>query len=317
MFPVRAQKFPGLFNCPTIDYFLSWPQDALINVSEGFIKNFDIACEPEEKENLIVHMGMVHSLVVAVCDDYFQRMRRQVFQTPKSFLSFIQAYRVLYKEKLEILMNKEASLRLGLEKLIQGAEDVAAMKLILADEQVKLDKATKDTNEMLEGLQVSSAQAQKEGDAVAIIKSNCEADAARIAGEKAACEADLAKAQPFVDMANEAIASVEKKDVQEISANKKPVHIIQLIFDVILILFNRRICVSIKPFELSFSSGKVLIDFFEPSFFPYGQSLVGNSAFLGMLQAFGAEGGGKDIMNEETVELIVGYDKKTCNSSAQ
>ena len=66
-------------------------------------------------------------------------------------------------------------------------------------------------------------------------------------------------------MANFSIASVEKKDVQEISANKKPVHIIQLIFDVILILFNRRICVSIKPFELSFSGRKVSHRFFEPS----------------------------------------------------
>ena len=180
--------------------------------------------------------------------------------------------------------------------------------MTLADDHTrpKLDKATKDTNEMLEGLQVSSAQAQKEGDAVAVIKSNCEADAERIAGEKAACEADLAKAQPFVDMANEAIASVEKKDVQEISANKKPVDIIKLIFDVILILFQKQLH-GVKPFQLSFSSGKIVIDFFESSFFPFGQQLVGNSEFLKMLQAFGAEGGGKDIMNEETVELIMPY----------
>lgn len=25
-YPIRAQKFPGLFNCPTIDFFLPWPQ---------------------------------------------------------------------------------------------------------------------------------------------------------------------------------------------------------------------------------------------------------------------------------------------------
>ena len=111
---------------------------------------------------------------------------------------------------------------------------------------------------MLEGLQISSAQAQKEGEQVAVIKASCEADAARIALVKASCEADLAQAQPFVDMANKAINSIEKKDIQEISANKKPVDIIKLIFDVLLILFQRTLDVC-KPFELSFSSGKVLV----------------------------------------------------------
>ena len=44
---------------------------------------------------------------------------------------------------------------------------------------------------------------------VAEIASRCEADALRIAAEKAACEADLAKAQPFVDEAETAISSIK------------------------------------------------------------------------------------------------------------
>ena len=313
MYPIRAQKFPGLFSCPSINFFLPWPQDALVNVSEGFIRPFNISCSKAEKENVIVHMGVAHSLVVDVCDEYFSKMRRAVFQTPKSYLSFLNSYKKLYKSKLDVLMEKEAALRLGLEKLIQGAEDVAAMKLVLKDEQVKLDKATKETNDMLEGLQVSSAAAQKEGEAVAVIKAACEADAARIAIEKANCEADLAQAQPFVDQANEAIASVQKKDIQDISANKNPVAIICLIFDVVLILFQFPVLPAV-PEQLNFSSGKIVIDFFAPSFKTpkgenFGQKLVGGAMgdFLKMLQGFGAEGGGKDFMTEETVELISPY----------
>ena len=40
MFPVRARKFPGLISGPTVDWFLSWPADALVAVSRGFIKIF-------------------------------------------------------------------------------------------------------------------------------------------------------------------------------------------------------------------------------------------------------------------------------------
>ena len=103
--------------------------------------------------------------------------------------------------------HKEASILLGLEKLEQGAKDVEDMKVVLAEEDKKLAVASEETNKMLEGLQISSAEAQREGDKVAKDKAACEADAERIGKEKALAEIDLAKAQPFVDKANKAIAS--------------------------------------------------------------------------------------------------------------
>ena len=96
---------------------------------------------------------------------------------------------------------------LGLEKLEQGAKDVEDMKVVLAEEDKKLAVASEETNKMLDGLQISSAEAQREGDKVAKDKAACEADAERIGKEKALAEIDLAKAQPFVDKANKAIAS--------------------------------------------------------------------------------------------------------------
>lgn len=57
-------------------------------------------------------------------------------------------------------------LNLGLQKLIQGAKDVAAMKIVLAEEQKKLEVATAETMKMLSSLEVSSAEARKEGDQV-------------------------------------------------------------------------------------------------------------------------------------------------------
>ena len=46
-FPVRARKFPGVFSCPTIDWFLPWPADALVALSEAFIGNFHVEASPE------------------------------------------------------------------------------------------------------------------------------------------------------------------------------------------------------------------------------------------------------------------------------
>merc|ERR1711871_326083 len=51
-FPVRAQRFPGLINAVTIDWFLPWPEKALVEVSSTFLGDFEIDCDDVVKENL-------------------------------------------------------------------------------------------------------------------------------------------------------------------------------------------------------------------------------------------------------------------------
>lgn len=49
------------------------------------------------------HMGNVHLMVTKICDVYFNKMRRQVYFTPKSYLSYLEAYRKLYLIKYKEL----------------------------------------------------------------------------------------------------------------------------------------------------------------------------------------------------------------------
>ena len=39
-FRIRAQKFPSLFSACTVDWFLPWPEEALISVSHQFLAEF-------------------------------------------------------------------------------------------------------------------------------------------------------------------------------------------------------------------------------------------------------------------------------------
>jgi dynein heavy chain, axonemal len=301
-FPVRARKFPGIISCPTIDWFLPWPSDALVALSKAFIQNYHIECTSDVKLGLMTHMGMVHSMVTEVCEEYFLKMRRRVYQTPKSYLSFIQNFTNLYGVKLAELKVKEGRVNLGLQKLIQGAKDVEDMKKVLADEQVKLDVATQETNKMLESLEVSSAEAKRESDKVQTIKNKCVADATRIAGEKAACMADLAKAQPFVEEAETAIRSIKPADIGEVKKFANPATIIQLVFDGVLILFKLPLN---PPKAAKLVIAKQDINFIEPSFRPHGVAVMNKADFLAQVVDFGTNG--KDLINEETIELLSCY----------
>jgi dynein heavy chain len=51
--------FPGLINCTSIDWFHDWPQDALIDVANRFLKEVELPSE-EIQQKLADHMAFVH-----------------------------------------------------------------------------------------------------------------------------------------------------------------------------------------------------------------------------------------------------------------
>lgn len=314
-FAERARKFPGLINCCTINWFLRWPEAALKDVAKGLIGTYhpgkhgmylraedgSTQDDPAVRSSLIMFMGSVHRIVVDSCTEYEKKMRRQVYQTPKSYLSFIDTFKVQYEAKLAKLQEKEERISLGLEKLIQGAADVEELKLVLAREQEKLMKATKETNRMIGDLETKSLEAKKEQDKVNVIKADCEEDAARIKLEKEACEHDLAQAQPFLDQAESAIKSIKPAHINEVKKLAKPSDIIKLVFDGVLILFKAKL----NPVkECTLTVKKQQISFVEPSY-TNAQKMMGSASFLKDLLEFSKSG--KDLINDETIEFMTPY----------
>ena len=80
------------------------------------------------KGKLIRHMAAVHAGMTGACEDYFERYRRNVYVTPKSYLSFLTAYSETYTKKVANLTDLASSINTGLEKLAQATDDVDVMK---------------------------------------------------------------------------------------------------------------------------------------------------------------------------------------------
>lgn len=172
-FRERARKFPSLFSSCTIDWFLPWPEEALVSVSQKFLNSFQIECSKEIKSQLEKHMGKVHDLVTEVCEIYFQRMRRYVYVTPKSYLSFIDQYKQVYKAKFEGIDKEDINIKNGLDKLKEAANGVEELKVDLKKEEVKLKEASEVTDKLLKELEVENRKAKAKEDEVSQVKVKC------------------------------------------------------------------------------------------------------------------------------------------------
>jgi dynein heavy chain len=301
-FPIRAQKFPAVFSNVNINWFLPWPEEALIAVSSTFLETYKIDTPEDKKQKLYELMGIFQARVNDLCQVYLNRMRKHVYVTPKSYLCFIDAYKGLYEGKYEEVNVQERAVNMGLEKLNEAAADVEIMKVALAEEEKNLKVAEDATNKLLVKVQSETAKAEKKAAEVGVTKDECLANKAVIDGEKEEANKELQAAMPYVYEAESAAASIQPKDITELKTMKSPSDIIRLIFDGVSLLFMGPVC-PVKPEPKTMN--KVTTDFIHDSYDEFGKAVMLDSNFLKNLILFNKEE--RDNINDETCELLMPY----------
>lgn len=222
----RALKFPGLISGCTIDWFQRWPKEALISVADHFLASYDIVCTPDTKANLVATMGNLHHNVGDTCASYFAKFRRATHVTPKSYLSFIGGYKAIYKQKYDDINTLADRMNTGLEKLMEAASAVSALKkeldvkekeLVLANDRA--DKVLKEVTKKKEAAEIIKAQVQKVKDKAQMIVNEIETD-------KAQASERLAEAAPILQAAEEALKTIKPADIAVVRRLLQPPHLI-------------------------------------------------------------------------------------------
>eukprot|EP00961_Rhodomonas_salina_P272270 3679014-Rhodomonas_salina.1 len=195
--------------------------------------------KPEVKQGIMAHMGNVHKIVQDATLEYFDKFRRNVYVTPKSYLSFIKSYTQVYKAehgKVKVLADKINS---GLDKLHQAQDDVAKMKVELRQSEVILADAVRKSSELLKEIAVATASAEKVKSSAKVIADAANEKATTIGAEKAEVEKDLEAAKPALLEAEDALKAIRPEDIKNLKALKNPPVVIKIIFDGVLLLRRR------------------------------------------------------------------------------
>ncbi|XP_054702261.1 dynein axonemal heavy chain 17 [Grus americana] len=218
---VRARRFPAVVNCTAIDWFHEWPEDALVSVSSRFLEETgDI--EPEVKVSISQFMSYVHMSVKAMSKTYLATERRYNYTTPKTFLEQIKLYQNLLSKKRSELTAKINRLEKGLTKLQSTASQADDLKAKLAAQEAELKQKNEDADKLIHVVGIETEKVSREKAIADEEELKVQAINMNVAEKQRACETDLAKAEPALIAAQEALNTLNKNNLTELKSFGSP-----------------------------------------------------------------------------------------------
>ncbi|XP_030642423.1 dynein heavy chain 7, axonemal [Chanos chanos] len=271
----RLRRFPALINCCTIDWFQSWPEDALQAVASRFLE--DIEMTDDARTGCITMCKSFHTSTIELSARFQAELQRYNYVTPTSYLELISTFKALLERRRAEVMKLKRRYEVGLEKLESAASQVATMQVELEELQPQLRVASKEVDEMMVVIERESVEVAKtekvvrEDEAVA----NEQAMAAKAIKDE--CDADLAVALPILESALAALDTLTQQDITVVKSMKSPPAGVKLVMEAICILKG------IKPDRIPdpSGSGKKVEDFWGPA-----KKLLGDMKFLQSLHEY-------------------------------
>ncbi|XP_065549706.1 dynein axonemal heavy chain 17 [Lathamus discolor] len=252
---VRARRFPALVNCTAIDWFHEWPEDALMSVSSRFLEETkDI--EPEVKVSISKFMAYVHISVKEISQIYLAMERRYNYTTPKTFLEQIKLYQNLLSKKRDELSAKIERLEKGLMKLQSTASQVEDLKATLAVQEEELKVKNENTDKLIHVVGVETEKVSKEKAIADAEELKVQAINKIVAEKQQACETDLAKAEPALTAAQEALNTLNKNNLTELKSFGSPPQAVVNVTAAVMVLTAPK---GIIPKDRSWKAAKVMM----------------------------------------------------------
>ncbi|CAN0131382.1 unnamed protein product [Bubo scandiacus] len=271
----RLRKFPALVNCCTLDWFQTWPEDALEAVASRFLE--DVEMSEETRSGCIDMCKSFHTSTIVLSDLYYAKLQRHNYVTPTSYLELISTFKSLLEKKRTKVMKRKRRYEVGLEKLNSAASQVASMQPELEALQPQLREASKQVDEMMVIIQKESLEVSKTEKVVKADEAVANDQAMAAKAIKDECDADLAQAMPCLESALAALDTLTAQDITVVKSMKSPPAGVKLVMEAICILKG----IKAERIPDPTGSGKKIEDFWGPA-----RRLLGDIRFLQSLHEY-------------------------------
>ncbi|KAF3842869.1 hypothetical protein F7725_001718 [Dissostichus mawsoni] len=183
----RLRRFPALINCCTINWFQTWPEDALQAVACRFLE--DVEMTDESREGCINMCKSFHTSTIELSHRFMNELQRY------NYTCFLNYFCPLPSEVMKMKRRYEV----GLEKLESAADQVASMQVELEALQPQLLVASKEVDEMMVVIEHESVEVAETEKVVKVDEAVANEQAMAAKAIKDECDADLEEAMPILD----------------------------------------------------------------------------------------------------------------------
>ena len=238
LFRIRARRFPALIMNTAIDFFHSWPREALISVAFKFLDDVELPSQ-DIRQALSVHMAEEHLSVTERSKKYFETQGRFNYVTPKSYLELISFYKYLLEQKRANIMRLIDRLDVGLSTLRKTASDVAELQIDLSHRLEIVAEKQIATNALIEEIGVQRADADVQNEIANAEAAKAAESSAIAAVIEVQCEGELSQAKPAMEAAAAAVDCLSKNMLTELKSLTNPPAGVDMITSCCLILLEK------------------------------------------------------------------------------
>ncbi|KAG2382028.1 hypothetical protein C9374_005820 [Naegleria lovaniensis] len=233
---VRCRNFPSLVSSTTIDWFTSWPAQALKEVANQFLS--DDSVPQDLLEGINEHMIFVHQSVERYSSRFALEYRRYNYVTPKNYLDYINTYKRLLSENRNKIDEMIKRLEGGLKKLREGKDEVEERKKELSEASAILEKKSVENQQLLQVISERLAEASEQSKLQQEREEEIKKELENIQKQKIEEEEKLAVAEPAVRAAEESLKKLDRNAITELKAFASPAQVIQDVGACIYILLE-------------------------------------------------------------------------------
>ncbi|KAL6436551.1 hypothetical protein ACFW04_004787 [Cataglyphis niger] len=294
IFRARIRQFPALVNCCSIDWFCPWPDTALQSVAMHLLSDIkDESITDKTLRSIVRICQRMHSSVIDASDRFLKELERHNYVTPTSYLELLSIYGDLLKKKKDELNSSMIHFSSGLNKLADTEAEVKNMQELLKRMKPEIEKATKATEEMIQEITRDTIDA-KEAKAVAmqqeVVTLQMKEENQAIRDE---AESDLNEVKPLLEAAEASLKALNKNDITEVKAMKRPPVGVLLVIEALCIVNN------VQPHKLPGKfPGEKILDYWTPG----SQLLADPIRFLYTMEHFK-----KEDITEEMIHKLKDY----------
>ncbi|XP_060664252.1 LOW QUALITY PROTEIN: dynein axonemal heavy chain 6 [Drosophila nasuta] len=234
----RCRMFPSLVNCTTIDWFTSWPTEALYSVALGLLTK--IAPQMNERVSLASTTVFMHKTVEDASVRFYKEMKRHYYTTPSSYLELLKLYQSLLKVKTQEIIAKRKRIASGLNKLLETNEVIAVMQKELEVMVPQLDEKSAMMKALVDNLTKETKQADAVKQGVMEDEANAKEKAAIAQAISEDASKDLEIAMPALRESEEALKGLTKADINELKSFTTPPALVQFCMEAVCILLGAK-----------------------------------------------------------------------------